>query len=134
EKRKTGCESEAMNAVLGSAMKIDNFLPMQACVSRDDFEIERELGFVTNRNLYERAFDPIRVNCIRFRKRFAKSLLDPSKNIFDRRARVDRADRIVKTADCGIGRRELNHAGNLCAFKRPLGREDFIKNVDRGVV
>ena len=43
-----------MNAVLGSAVKIDNFFPMNAGVARDLFEIERELGLITNRNFDQR--------------------------------------------------------------------------------
>jgi hypothetical protein len=53
-------------------------------------------------------------------------LLKPSKNIFDRRARVDRADRITKKRYGGVGRRELNHAGNLRGFKGALRREHSI--------
>src|SRR5438876_10763291 len=123
EKGKTGRESDAMNAVIGSAMKIDNFFPVHARMLRDVFEIERKFLFVTNGDLYKRAFDPI---CLNLRQRFANSLLKPSKNIFDRRARVDRADRITKKRYGRVGRRELNHAGNLRGFKRAFRREHFI--------
>ncbi len=51
EKGKTGRESDAMNAVIGSAMKIDNFLPMNARIPCDLIEVERELLVITNGNL-----------------------------------------------------------------------------------
>src|ERR1700716_451404 len=115
-----------MNAVLDSAMKIDNLFPMQARVSCDVFQVERELGFVTNGNLYERRFDPMSVSSRRLRKGFTNPLLKPSENIFDRRARVDRADRVTKKRDCRISRRDFDCAGNLRRFKGTLRREHFV--------
>src|SRR6202035_1856489 len=51
EKWKTRRESDTMNAVLGSAMKIDNFSRMNASALRDFLEVEREFLFITNRDL-----------------------------------------------------------------------------------
>ncbi len=144
EKGKTGGESDAMNAVIGSAMKIDNLFQMNARVPCDLIEVEPELLVITNWNLNrivggDVVPGPPAVSPESFRGGYrVQGLLNPSlkpsKNIFDRRARVDRADRITKKRYRRVSGRDLNHARNLRSFERVLRREHFVKNVDRSIV
>src|SRR5437588_355601 len=83
KKWETGREPDAMNAIIGSAVKIDNFFPMHARMLCDFIEVERELLFVANWNFYKRCFGPIGMNFSCIGQRLANPLFDPPENILD---------------------------------------------------
>ena len=115
-----------MNAIIGSAVKIDNFFPMHARMPCDFIEVERELLFVANWNFYKRCFGPIGMNFSCIGQRLANPLFDPSENILDRRARIDRPRRIIEKCDCRVSRRGFDCAGNLRSFQAALCRKHFV--------
>ena len=58
-------------------------------------------------------------------------LREPVEDIFDRRARLDRVDRIEKEDDCCVSRRELDRAGKGRIFQTALCRKDSVQRFIR---